>query len=112
MAAKKVAVRAGVDPEVHAKIVADAAALGISVDGRTDKQLGAAIKQARVGGEGHNPLGDAPVNGSEKGATVAHVDEVDGARIRTYSKAEHGADFMALAKEFAGKAEGRVVVAE
>ena len=49
--------------------------------------------------------------GGKKNATVAHVEDANG-RIRTYSKEVHGADFAVLAAEFAGKAEGRTVVAE
>lgn len=46
----------------------------------------------------------------KKGGTAVDVVGVDGF-IRTYSKKEHGADFRALADEFASKAEGRKVVA-
>lgn len=46
-----------------------------------------------------------------KDATLAHVDGGDG-RIRTYSKAQHGAVFADYATEFASKEEGRSVVFE
>ena len=95
-----------------AELVAKATALGIAVEGKNVTQLAAAIKQASEGGDTAAAPGTAPVEGNEKGATVAHVRTTDGAEIRSYSKAEHGAVFMDLAKEFAGKEQGRVVVPE
>lgn len=47
-----------------------------------------------------------------KNPTVAHVDDANGERIRTYTQEVHGDAFLDLAKEFAGKVEGRSVVAE
>jgi hypothetical protein len=49
---------------------------------------------------------------AEKKAKVA-VDVVDkeGAVVRTYTAKQHGKDFKDLADEFAGKVEGRKVVA-
>lgn len=46
-----------------------------------------------------------------KSATLAHV-YLGKEHIRTYSKAEHGAEFLDYAKEFASKVEGRRVETE
>ncbi len=53
-----------------------------------------------------------PAAAPSKKATLAHVLDADGARIRTYSVADHGDDFLAYAKEFASKEEGRSVESE
>ena len=54
----------------------------------------------------------APVGGKApaKNADAVSVADANGI-IRTYSKREHGEDFRELAEEFAGKQEGRKVVA-
>lgn len=46
-----------------------------------------------------------------KSATLVDVLDKNGAFIRTYSVKVHGEDFRELAEEFAGKVEGRKVVA-
>jgi|CXWL01.1.fsa_nt_gi hypothetical protein len=51
------------------------------------------------------------LGGISKNASAVQVHDANGL-IRTYSNAEHGAGFLDLAAEFAGKAEGRTVVAE
>lgn len=53
----------------------------------------------------------AALGGIPKSASVVHVHDANGL-IRSYSKAEHGADFLDLAAEFAGKVGGRSVVAD
>jgi hypothetical protein len=51
------------------------------------------------------------LGGISKSASAVQVHDANGL-IRTYSKAEHGADFKDLAAEFAGKVGGRSIVAE
>lgn len=71
------------------------------------KAAAVAEKAARVAAEkaAKEALGGVPKN-----ATVVHVDHEEGRR--TYSKEEHGDNFLDLAAEFAGKVEGRSVVAD
>jgi len=52
----------------------------------------------------------APKADALKGATAVSVVDNNGDVIRTYSKEEHGAEFLGHAKEFASKVEGRKVV--
>lgn len=97
--------------EKKARLVAEAGALGLSVEGLSVKKLEAAIEQAKLGGDQHAPKGDFVAGKLPKGHDVAHVDD-EGGRIRTYSKEVHGDDFFENANEFASKVAGRVVVTE
>lgn len=70
----------------------------------------AAAKKGALGGAPAAPK--PPKVTGAKNPTVAHVDDKNGDRIRTYSKEVHGDAFLDNAKEFAGKEEGRAVVTE
>lgn len=96
----------------HADLVAEAQKLGISVDGRSDRQLAASIKQASLQGDEHVLGGDAEPVKASKSDTVAHVYDRNEEVIRSYSKEQHGAEFIDHANEFASKEEGRRVVTE
>lgn len=77
-------------------------------EAKAAKEAAAAEKAAKVAAE---KAAKAALGGISKSATAVSVHDANGL-IRTYSKAEHGAGFLDLAAEFAGKAEGRSVVAE
>ena len=61
---------------------------------------------------GGDPKPVAPKVTGVKNPTVAHVNDRNGEKLRTYSKSEHGDAFLEHATEFAGKEEGRGVVTE
>lgn len=65
------------------------------------KEAAAAVKQAA----------DLAKEAGKPGAKDTAVDVLFKGGVRTYSKELHGAKFRAYADEFAGKAEGRHVVA-
>lgn len=72
------------------------------------KEAAAAEKAAKVAAE---KAAKEALGGISKSATAVQVHDANGL-VRTYSKAEHGADFRDLAAEFAGKVGGRSIVAE
>lgn len=91
------------------ELIAEASKLGIDVAGKTVKQLETAIAKSTAAGADAQ---EGKVGGAapKKGATVVDVVGPEGV-IRTYSQEEHGKKFLEYADEFAGKVEGRKVVA-
>ncbi len=90
-------------------LIDEAGALGIAVKGKTEKQLSAAIAKAKAG-PAETP--EVKLGGKAPGKDAKEVDVIDAnGVIRTYSLKEHGKDFRKHADEFAGKVEGRKVVA-
>lgn len=73
------------------------------------KAKAAAKKGTALGGA---PAPVKPKVTGVKNPTVAHVNDKNGDKLRTYSKSEHGDAFLEHATEFAGKEEGRAVVTE
>lgn len=112
MAKAKAKVVTEEDKQKHADLVAQAQKLGISVDGRTDKQLAASIKQASLQGDEHILGGEKSEVKAGKGHTQAHVYDRNDEILRTYTEEVHGDDFVDYANEFASKEEGRRVVTE
>lgn len=109
--AKETKTRAELAAE-KAELVIKARDLGMDVAGKNVTQLRNMLEQASLGGDGHQPQPGTPeISGKEKGAEKALVSDGNG-HIRTYSKKEHGADFIKNAKEFAGKVEGRTITFE